>query len=67
MKHAITALFLSAGAAVAHGGHEEAVVSGDMHWLTTGDHVILLLLGGIAIGLMARPALRFLRGVLVRA
>lgn len=67
MKHAITVLFLSAGAAAAHGGHEEAIVQGDVHWLTTGDHAIVLLLAGIAVGLIARPVLRRLHRVLARA
>lgn len=66
MKHAITVFFLSAGAALAHGGHEAAVVQADAHWLTTGDHVILLLLAGIAVGLIARPVLRLLRRTLAR-
>lgn len=67
MKYAIWAYILSAGAALAHGGHEEAVVMGDAHWFTTGDHVIVLVLAAFVAGLGARPVLRQVRGLLARA
>ncbi len=58
MKHAFTAYILSAGAALAHAGHDEAVVHGDAHWLMTGDHVIVLILGA---GLLGMGAYRLIR------
>ena len=63
MKHAISAFFsgaglLSAGAALAHGGHEAAVVQGDAHWLMQGDHLAVLglvvLFAGLVVGLVGR-------------
>ena len=59
MKHAISAFFsgaglLSAGAALAHGGHEAAVVQGDAHWLMQGDHLAVLALGVVCVGLVGR-------------
>lgn len=53
MKHAMTAYMLSASAALAHSGHEEAVAMGDTHWLTTGDHLIVVVLAvsGLVLGL----------------
>ncbi len=60
MKHALTAYILSAGAALAHAGHDEAVVYGDAHWLTTGDHVIVLILGA---GLLGVGAYRLIRRI----
>lgn len=67
MKHAIPVYFLGTSAAFAHVGHEEAVVYGDVHWLTTGDHVIVLALAAFAAGMAARPVLRKLRAALQRA
>jgi hypothetical protein len=67
MKHAMTVFFLSTGAALAHGGHDEAVLRGETHWLTTGDHVIVLVLTCFALGLCARPVLRRLGAALKRA
>ena len=59
MKHAISAFFsgvglLSAGAALAHGGHETAVVQGDVHWLMQGDHLAVLGLVVLFAGLVGR-------------
>lgn len=48
MKHAITAYVLSATAALAHGGHEAATLQGEVHWLTQVDHLVVLVLGGLA-------------------
>jgi len=67
MKHAITIYLLSAGAALAHGGHEEALAQGDVHWLTSPDHAIVLGLAGFALGLVARPLLRRIGARLARA
>lgn len=61
MKHAILVYLLSGGAALAHAGHDAAVIEGDAHWLTTGDHVIVLVLVGLACGLGLRAALRRVR------
>lgn len=58
MKHAVMIYLLSAGAALAHGGHEEAVLQGDAHWLTSGDHVIVLMLAAFAIGSCVRSVVR---------
>ena len=67
MKRLIPVYFLGAPAAFAHGGHEEAVIHGDLHWLTSGDHVIVLALACFVAGLAARPVLRRLRAALIRA
>ena len=67
MKRAIPVYFLGASGAFAHGGHEEAVLYGDAHWLTSGDHVIVLALACFAAGLAVRPVLRRLRAALIRA
>lgn len=67
MKYAITAYVLTASAALSHGGHEEAVLRGDAHWLTTGDHVLVLGLAALAIGFGLRAALRRVRRALTRA
>ncbi|MCR8723101.1 hypothetical protein [Frigidibacter sp. ROC022] len=58
MKHAMTVYLLGAGAALAHGGHEEAIEQGGAHWLTAGDHLIVLLLAGIVLGIGVRSVLR---------
>ena len=63
MRHTITAYALTTGAAFAHGGHEEAVLRGEAHWLTTGDHLIVLGLAGLAVGFGLRAALRHTRRV----
>ena len=67
MKHAFMIYMLGATAAFAHGGHEEAVLHGDVHWLTSGDHVVVLVLGAFAVGILARPGLRLLGTALKRA
>ena len=53
MKYSMTAYVLSASTALAHSGHDEAVVMGDTHWLTMGDHLIVVVLAvsGFALGL----------------
>lgn len=68
MKYlAIVAYLLSATAALAHGGHEKAWAEGDVHWLTSADHLVLLVLGAVAAGIVIHAALRFVRRVLVRS
>lgn len=64
---ALVAYVLSATAAFAHGGHEKAWVEGDVHWLTSADHLVLLVLGAGSAGIVIRAALRFVRRVLVRS
>ncbi|MCR9087668.1 MAG: hypothetical protein NXH97_13090 [Rhodobacteraceae bacterium] len=66
MRHAITAYVLSAGTALAHGGHEEAVVQGSAHWLTSGDHVIVLVLAAFVAVVGGLAALRRVRRRLAR-
>lgn len=44
MKYAVFLYILSAGSALAHGGHEAAVTQGDAHWLLQVDHVVVLAL-----------------------
>lgn len=58
MKHAMTIYALSTGVALAHGGHDAALREGDAHWLTQGDHLIVLALLALAAGLGLRRALR---------
>ena len=58
MKKAITAYVLSASAALAHGGHEAALVQGEAHWLTAPDHLAVLVLAGLLVGGVLAGALR---------
>lgn len=67
MKYAILVYALGTSAALAHGGHEEAVVYGDAHWLMSGDHIIIVMLACFAAGLAVAPAVRKLRATLARA
>ncbi len=67
MKYAMTVYILSAGAALAHGGHEAAVTEGYSHWFTSGDHMVVLVLAAFAAGLGLREVIRALRRILVRA
>ena len=52
MKKAIFAYILTAGAALAHPGHDAASVDGSAHWLTQTDHIAVLVALG-AFGLVA--------------
>lgn len=61
IKHTITALMLSTGAAFAHSGHVEAAAQGDAHWLLQADHLSVVALGAVAVGLLLRRALQVRR------
>lgn len=37
--------------ALAHSGHEAAVTKGNVHWLTEADHLIVVALAVLAVGL----------------
>ena len=64
MKHAITAYALTASAALAHGGHSDALLNGPTHWLRAGDHLLVLGLAILAAGLGLRVLLRgLMRGL----
>ncbi|SMX27926.1 hypothetical protein TRP8649_02038 [Pelagimonas phthalicica] len=67
MKHAIIALLLSANAAAAHQGHEAAIVEGDSHWLTQGDHLVIVALAAIASAMAARRLVSAWRGARQKA
>ena len=58
MRFAIPAVFLGTGTAMAHSGHEAAVVQGEAHWLTQGDHLAVVVLALLAAGFTVRHALR---------
>ena len=51
MKYSVPLFLLSAGSAAAHSGHDEAVLQGSVHWLTSGDHLVVILLAACAVGL----------------
>lgn len=58
MKKSVIAYLLTAGAAMAHPGHVEAVAYGEAHWLTQGDH--LAAIAGLGLVVLA-GALRLRR------
>ena len=62
MSRLVTAIWLaSAGAALAHPGHDAAVAEGAAHWLTTPSHWIVLALAALVATEIARRAVRALR------
>ena len=67
MKYALPIYLLTSGIALAHGGHTEAATQGSVHWLTTGEHVFVLMLASVAVGMCIRPAVRRLRAALIKA
>jgi hypothetical protein len=50
MKYFTIAYLAGASAASAHSGHPEAA-AGQAHWLTQGDHAVILILGGALVAL----------------
>jgi Spy/CpxP family protein refolding chaperone len=61
LKHATLTLFLSAGAALAHPGHEAAAAQGAAHWFSSPSHWIVLALGILVATEAARRTVRALR------
>lgn len=49
---------LMTGSALAHGGHEQARALGDAHWFASGDHILMLGLGGFALAASIYAGLR---------
>ena len=58
---------LTTTAAMAHGGHEEARIMGDAHWFASADHLLMLILGGLAFGIGVYAAFRLARSSRSRA
>ncbi len=61
LRTSTLALLASAGAALAHPGHDAAVAEGAVHWLLQPSHWIVLALGALVITELARRGLRALR------
>lgn len=61
LKYTLPAFILSASAAAAHSGHEEAVVQGDVHWLSQADHLTVAVLSAATVGLLLRRAVQVKR------
>ncbi len=53
MKKVVTAYVLTAGAALAHPGHEAALTHGDAHWLMAWDHLAVVGTASVLIALVA--------------
>jgi hypothetical protein len=54
------ALLSTAGAALAHPGHDAAAAQGAAHWLTEWSHWIVLALAGLVVAELGRRAVRAL-------
>ncbi|MEE4120441.1 MAG: hypothetical protein V2I65_15670 [Paracoccaceae bacterium] len=52
------ALLATAGAALAHPGHDAAAAQGAAHWLTEWSHWIVLALAGLVMAELGRRAIR---------
>jgi len=62
MQRTATVIWLaSAGAALAHPGHDAAIAEGAAHWFSTPSHWIVLALAALAATEIARRAVRALR------
>lgn len=61
MKYATLAYVLSAGAALAHTGHEAAMIQGDAHWLSQPDHAAVVIAGLALVNLGLSRLLRWSR------
>jgi hydrogenase/urease accessory protein HupE len=66
MKKAIF-LALMPGAALAHTGHEAAVVHGDAHWVIQGDHLLVVAALGAVASVVVGYAVEALKKRLARA
>ncbi len=61
-KTSVSLMALLPGAAVAHPGHEEAFLQGSSHWLMQGDHLAVVVAGGLLLWAVLLPvALRVSR------
>lgn len=63
MKKTVLAYLATASTALAHSGHEAALLQGADHWLTQSDHLaVVLTAGGLSVlGLAALVRGRFAR------
>ena len=56
MKKLLIAYFATATAALAHPGHDAAVVEGQAHWLTQPDHIVVV---GLSAALISLAGIRW--------